>query len=91
VQIWNRLIDDPKLASRAADRFDVVLGIAQAFDAVKDWPDAQASYRVAMKIATYNYVEHPSDETWRDKAEATERASVVAGKAAETTPADTPH
>jgi hypothetical protein len=42
VQIWNRLIDDPKLASRAADQFDVVLGIAQAFDAVKYWPDAQA-------------------------------------------------
>jgi tetratricopeptide (TPR) repeat protein len=90
VQAWNQLINDSKLASRAADQFDVVLGIAQAFDAVGDWPDAQAAYRVAQKIAIYNYVEHPSDESWRDKAEAAERASVVAGKAAETAPADAP-
>ena len=44
-----------------------------------------------MKIAVLNYVKDPSVTLWRDKAEAAERASVVAGKAAETTPTDTPH
>ena len=61
------------------------------FDAKWDWPDAQAAYRVAMKIAVLNYVKDPSDTSWRDKAEIAERAAVKAGKAAETAPADTPH
>jgi hypothetical protein len=44
-----------------------------------------------MKIAVLNYVKDPSATSWRDKAEGAERASVVAGKAAETTATDTPH
>ena len=67
---------------------DVVLGFARTFDAKKDWPDAQSGYRVAMKIAVLNYVKDPSATSWRDKAEDAERASVVAGKAAESAPAD---
>jgi hypothetical protein len=43
---------------------------------------------VAMKIAVLNYVKDPSATSWRDKAEDAERASVVAGKAAESAPAD---
>ena len=58
---------------------------------MKDWPDAQAAYRVAMKIATLNYVKNPSDASWRDKAEVAERASVEAGRAAEAAPADASH
>jgi len=88
VRIWNRLVDDPKISDAAADRYDVVLGFAHVFDAKKDWPDAQAAYRVAKKIAVLNYVKDPSATSWRDKAEAAERASVVAGQAAESAPAD---
>ena len=91
VRAWNRLVEDSKNADVAADQYDVVLGFARTFDAKKDWPDAQSAYRVAMKIAVLNYVKDPSATSWRDKAEGAERASVVAGKAAETTAADTPH
>ena len=84
VRSWNRLVEDPRKANAAADQYDVVLGFARMFDAKKDWPDAQSAYRVAMKIAVLNYVKDPSATSWRDKAEAAERASVVAGKAAET-------
>ena len=90
VRTWNRLAEDPKNADAAADRYDVVLGFAHAFDANKDWPDAQSAYGVAMKIAVLNYVKDPSVTSWRDKAEAAERASVVAGKAAEAAPASAP-
>ena len=91
VRIWNRLVEDPRIADAAADQYDVVLGFARVFDAKKDWPDAQAAYRVTMKIAVLNYVKDPSATSWRDKAEEAERASVVAGQAAELTPADPPH
>ena len=92
VRSWNRLVEDPRNADAAADQYDVVLGFARTFDAKKDWPDAQSAYRVAMKIAVLNYVKDPSATSWRDKAEDAERASVVAGKAAESAPAaDTPH
>jgi tetratricopeptide (TPR) repeat protein len=77
VRSWNRLVEDPRNADAAADQYDV---------------DAQSAYRVAMKIAVLNYVKDPSATSWRDKAEDAERASVVAGKAAESAPAaDTPH
>ena len=85
VRSWNRLVEDPRNAEAAADQYDVVLGFARMFDAKKDWPDAQSAYRVAMKIAVLNYVKDPSATSWRDRAEEAERASVVAGKAAETT------
>ena len=88
VRSWNRLVEDPRNADAAADQYDVVLGFARTFDAKKDWPDAQSAYRVAMKIAVLNYVKDPSATSWRDKAEDAERASVVAGKAAESAPAD---
>jgi tetratricopeptide (TPR) repeat protein len=91
VRSWNRLVEDPRSADTAADRYDVVLGFARTFDAKKDWPDAQSAYRVAMKIAVLNYVKDPSATSWRDKAEEAERASVVAGKAAEAVPAEAPH
>ena len=91
VRTWSRLVEDPRIADGAADQYDVVLGFAQAFDAKRDWPDAQAAYRVAMKVAVLNYVKDPSDTSWRDKAEIAERASVEAGRAAETAPADPPH
>ena len=84
ISTWNWLIDDPKAADLVADQFDVVLNIAQAFDATKDRPDAERAYRVAQKIAVMNYVKDPSDTSWRDKAEIAERAAVEAGKAAET-------
>jgi tetratricopeptide (TPR) repeat protein/energy-coupling factor transporter ATP-binding protein EcfA2 len=90
VRTWNRLIEEPKNADAAADQYDVVLGFARTFDTKKDWPDAQSAYRVAMKIAVLNYVKDPSATSWRDKAEEAERASVVAGKAAEAAPADAP-
>jgi hypothetical protein len=91
VRTWKRLVEDPRIADVAADQYDVVLGFAHVFDAKRDWPDAQAAYRVAMKVAVLNYVKDPSDTAWRDKAEIAERAAVEAGKAAETAPADTPH
>jgi energy-coupling factor transporter ATP-binding protein EcfA2 len=90
VRTWSRLVEDSTLADAAADQYDVVLGFAHAFDAKKDWPDAEAAYRVAVKIAVLNYVKDPSATSWRDKAEEAEQASVVAGKAAESAPADVP-
>jgi tetratricopeptide (TPR) repeat protein/energy-coupling factor transporter ATP-binding protein EcfA2 len=86
VRTWNRLVEDPKNADVAAEQYDVVLGFARTFDTKKDWPDAQSAYRVAMKIAVLNYVKDPSATSWRDQAEEAERASVVAGKAAESAP-----
>jgi tetratricopeptide (TPR) repeat protein len=91
VRSWNRLIDNPGNADADADRYDVVLGFARTFDGKKDRPDAQSAYRVAMKIVVLNYVKDLSAASRHDKAEEAERASVVAGKAAETTVADTPH
>jgi tetratricopeptide (TPR) repeat protein len=91
MRTYGRMMDDPKAADWAADQFDVVSAFARGFDDKKDWPDAQTAHRVAMKIAVFNYVKNPEDTSWRDKAEAAERASVVAGQAAETAPADTPH
>jgi tetratricopeptide (TPR) repeat protein len=91
VRIWSRLLGDPTAADEAAKQFDVVQGLARFFDGQKDWPDAEAAYRVAQKIAMLNYVNNPSDTAWRDKAEAAERASVEAAKAAESAPADPPH
>ena len=92
VRTWNRLVDDPRIATAAADQYDVVMGFAKAFDAQKDWPDAQAAYRVAMKVAVLNYVKDPSNTAWRDKAEEAERDAVVAaGQAAQSAPADAPH
>jgi hypothetical protein len=90
VTTWGRIIDEPNSSDLAAGQYDAVLGIARALDAVKDWPDAESAYRVAEKIAVLNYVKDPSDTAWRDKAEAAERASLVAGPAAETPPADAP-
>ncbi len=91
VRSWNRLVEDPRNANVTTDQYDVVLGFARVFDAKKDWPDAQSAYRAAMKIAVVNYVKDPSVTSWRDKAEEAERASVVAGKAAESAPADPAH
>ncbi len=90
VRTWNRVVEDPRIADAAADRYDVVFGFAHAFDTSGDWPDAQSAYRVAMKIALLNYVKDPALTLWRDKAEEAERASVVAGKAAEAAPANAP-
>ncbi|HXZ17928.1 MAG TPA: hypothetical protein VEH77_18535, partial [Roseiarcus sp.] len=74
------------LADAAAEQYDAILGMAQVLDAKKDWPDAQAAYRLASKMATLNVVKDPSNAAWRDKAEAAERASVKAGLAAEAAP-----
>ena len=68
------------MADVAANQYDVVLGFAHVFDAKRDWPDAQAAYRVAMKVAVLNYVNDPSDTSWRDKAEIAQSASVEAGR-----------
>ena len=86
---WSRLIDDPKAADLAAQQYDVLMSFARAFDAKKDWPDAQAAYRAAMKAAVLNYVKNPEETSWRDKAEAAEKASVEAQVAADAAPA--PH
>ncbi len=91
MRVYGRMIDDPKAANLAADQFDLVSALARQFDDKKDWPDAQAAHRVAMKIAVFNYVKNPEDTSWRDKAEAAERALVNAQVAAETMPADRTH
>jgi energy-coupling factor transporter ATP-binding protein EcfA2 len=90
MRVYGRMIDDSKAADLAADQFDLVSALARGFDDKKDWPDAQAAHRVAMKIAVFNYVKNPKDTSWRDKAEAAERALVKAQVAAETAPADAP-
>ena len=91
MRVYGRMIDDSKAADLAADQFDLVSALARGFDDKRDWPDAQTAHRVAMKIAVFNYVKNPEDTSWRDKAEAAERALVKAQVAAETAPADAPH
>ena len=78
LRIYSRMIDDPTAANMAADQFDLVSSFARGFDDHNDWPDAQIAHRVAMKIAVFNYVKNPEDTSWRDKAEAAERALVQA-------------
>ncbi len=91
VQIWSRLIDDPEAAELAVGQFESLHGLASFLDGKNDWVDAQSAYRVAQKIAILNLAKDPSNGSWRDKAEAAERASIEAGKAAESEPADMPH
>ncbi len=91
VRTWSRLVDDPKGANAVIGQFDAMLGLASFFKAKNDWLDAQSAYRLAQKIATLNFAKNPSDTSWRDKAEAAERASVEMEQAAETAPADAPH
>ncbi len=86
VRIWSRLVADQKAAQSAEDQYDVLLGFADAFSAKKDWPDAQAAYLVAMKVAVMNYVKDPSATSWRDKADAAARASASSTEAANTVP-----
>ena len=85
-RIWSRLVADQKAAQSAEDQYDVLLGFADAFSAKKDWPDAQAAYLVAMKVAVMNYVKDPSATSWRDKADAAARASASSTEAANTVP-----
>jgi hypothetical protein len=91
VRIWSRMIDDPKAADLAAGQYDVILGLAHIFDAKKDSLDAQTAYRVAQKIANLNLAKDPLNASWRDKAEATEKAAVEAEQAADSVPPDPPH
>ncbi|HEY1783419.1 MAG TPA: hypothetical protein VGG79_23870 [Roseiarcus sp.] len=91
VQIWSRLIDDPEAADLVAGQYKSLEGLANFFNAKNDWVDAQSAYRVAQKMAVLNLAKDPSNTDWRDKAESAERASVEAGKAAESEPADMPH
>jgi tetratricopeptide (TPR) repeat protein len=90
VRVWSRLVDDPKAADSAADQFDLVSSFAHGFDDGKDWPDAQSAYRVAQKIAELNYAKNPNDKSWRDKAEAAERALVRAQDKVDTAPVGSP-
>ena len=90
-RIWSRLIDDPKAADLAAGQYDLMLGLAQFFDAKNDWPDAQTAYSAAQKIAILNLAKDPSNASWRDKAGAAEKAAVEAEQAAESAPPDPPH
>jgi hypothetical protein len=91
VRVWSRLVDDPKAADLAADQFDLASSFAHGFDDGKDWPDAQTAHRLAMKIAVLNYVKNPEESSWRDKAEAAERALVQAQDKVDTAPVGSPH
>jgi tetratricopeptide (TPR) repeat protein len=86
VRTWSRLVDDPKHAMKAAEQFAVMLDIAAVFDKRKDWPDAQAAYHVASKMAEINYSQDPTSTAWRDQAESAEKASAQAEVAAEAAP-----
>jgi tetratricopeptide (TPR) repeat protein len=91
LRVWSRLVDDPNAQNVAADQFDLVSSFARGFDDTKDWPDAQTAHRVAMKIAVLNYVKNPEESSWRDKAEAAERALVQAQDKVDTAPVGSPH
>jgi tetratricopeptide (TPR) repeat protein len=91
MRVWSRLVDDPTAANVAADQFELVSSFAHGFDDGKDWPDAQTAHRLAMKIAVFNYVKNPEDTSWRDKAEAAERALVQAQVKADITPVGSPN
>jgi tetratricopeptide (TPR) repeat protein len=91
MRIYGRMIDDPSVASVAAEQFELVSSFARGFDENNDWPDAQAAHRVAMKIAVFNYVKNPEEKAWREKAEAAERALVQAQVKADSAPVGSPH
>jgi tetratricopeptide (TPR) repeat protein/energy-coupling factor transporter ATP-binding protein EcfA2 len=82
---WKRLLDGPNSANEAAKHFDDVIGFARAFDAARDWPDAQTAYDVAQMIALRNFGKDSSDTSWKDKA-----AEAAAGAATAATSAVAP-
>ena len=86
VRLWARLIEEKDGAAAAATEYDIVLSMANSFNAKNDWPDAEAAYLVASKIATLNFTNDTSNTAWRDKAESAEKASVEAEMAAKTAP-----
>jgi tetratricopeptide (TPR) repeat protein len=87
---WKRLLESPSSASVAARRFDDVIGFAHAFDAARDWPDAQTAYGVAEKIALWNIAKDPSDTTWKDKAQTAAEGAAASTTSFETSTATPP-
>jgi tetratricopeptide (TPR) repeat protein/energy-coupling factor transporter ATP-binding protein EcfA2 len=87
---WKRLLDDPKSASAAAKRYDDVIGFARAFDAARDWPDAQTAYGLAQMIALRNFGKDSSDRSWKDKADEASALAAVAATSALRPPATNP-
>ncbi len=78
VQTWKKLLENPKASGTAAAHFDDVFGFAKAFHDAKDWPDEQAAFTLAGKMARWNFEKDPSDTKWKDRAD----AAAVAAEAA---------
>ena len=86
-RMWSQLLNEPGAAGAVAEQYDAVLEIARAFEAYKDWPDSQSAYLLASRMARFNFAKDPSNTSWREKAEAAERAAVEAQTAATSTDA----
>lgn len=84
---WSELVNDPGAADAVAKRYDAVLEIARVFEATKDWPDSQYAYLLASRMAHFNFAKDPSNTSWREKAEAAEKAAVEAHAVATSTDA----
>ena len=61
--------------------------IARVFEATKDWPNSQYAYLLASRMAHFNFAKDPSNTSWREKAEAAEKAAVEAHAVATSTDA----
>ena len=77
-RVWKRMIENPQGKSRAASRYDDLMGFGAAFDAQDDWPDARTAYQVAEAIAQANIVKNAADASWKEKAEAAAKAAASA-------------
>ena len=67
---------------RAASHYCDILAFAYAFDAAKDWPDAETAFSLAEKIARSKLDSDPSNAAWRDRVLAAAKAAADEGTAA---------
>lgn len=70
-------------ASRAANHYCDILTFAYAFDAAKDWPDAETAFGLAERIARTKLAADPANAAWRENAEAAAKEAAAEGMAAE--------
>ena len=77
-----RLLGVSDGAKRAANHYCDVVAFATAFDAAKDWPDAETAFALAERIARSKLDSDPSNAAWRDRVLASAKAAADEGTAA---------
>ena len=89
IRTWDRIAELPNSESSLAPHYDDLIGFARAFEASKDWSDAQLAYGVAKRMAGVNLASDPSIAGWREKADQAGKGAEAA-KSALGPPSSTP-